>query len=137
MSVNGQPCKWWKHAEVVAQLKGVGDEGVSLQVVTLLPSAEPPSTVSPGDLGGWSPAPLSQPGPGPPSPNLPICCRALERMLWPSVGPPHLVTPPCPRRGPRPPISGPLCAHTPEGPGQRCHLRSFVPRPSPTPAWHP
>ncbi|XP_054446532.1 rhophilin-1 [Pteronotus mesoamericanus] len=44
VSVNGQPCKWWKHAEVVAQLKGVGDEGVSLQVVTLLPSAEPPST---------------------------------------------------------------------------------------------
>ncbi|KAM5210921.1 rhophilin-1 isoform 1-T1 [Hipposideros larvatus] len=44
VSVNGQPCKWWKHAEVVAQLKSVGDEGVSLQVVTLLPSAEPPST---------------------------------------------------------------------------------------------
>lgn len=58
-------------------------------------------------------------------------------MLWPSVGPPHLVTPPCPRRGPSPPLSGPLCAHTPAGPGQRCHLRSFVPRPSPTPAWHP
>nr|XP_053786305.1 rhophilin-1 isoform X4 [Desmodus rotundus] len=44
VSVNGQPCKWWKHAEVVAQLKGVGAEGVSLQVVTLLPSAELPST---------------------------------------------------------------------------------------------
>ncbi|XP_070337885.1 rhophilin-1 isoform X6 [Equus asinus] len=44
VSVNGQPCKWWKHAEVVAQLKGVGDEGASLQVVTLLPSAEPPGT---------------------------------------------------------------------------------------------
>ncbi|XP_066235720.1 rhophilin-1 isoform X2 [Saccopteryx leptura] len=44
VSVNGQPCKWWKHAEVVAQLKGVGEEGVSLQVVSLLPSAEPPGT---------------------------------------------------------------------------------------------
>uniref|UniRef100_A0A4W2C550 Rhophilin Rho GTPase binding protein 1 n=1 Tax=Bos indicus x Bos taurus TaxID=30522 RepID=A0A4W2C550_BOBOX len=42
VSVNGQPCRWWKHAEVVAQLKGVGDEGVSLQVVTLLPAAELP-----------------------------------------------------------------------------------------------
>uniref|UniRef100_A0A8D1ZJN4 Rhophilin Rho GTPase binding protein 1 n=1 Tax=Sus scrofa TaxID=9823 RepID=A0A8D1ZJN4_PIG len=52
VSVNGQPCRWWKHAEVVAQLKSVGDEGVSLQVATLLPSAEP----GPGDhrpaLGG-------------------------------------------------------------------------------------
>ncbi|XP_011373219.1 rhophilin-1 isoform X1 [Pteropus vampyrus] len=44
VSVNGRPCRWWKHAEVVAQLKGAGDEGVSLQVVTLLPSTEPPST---------------------------------------------------------------------------------------------
>ncbi|XP_055288181.1 rhophilin-1 isoform X2 [Moschus berezovskii] len=43
VSVNGQPCRWWKHAEVVAQLKGVGDEGVSLQVVTLLPAAELPA----------------------------------------------------------------------------------------------
>ncbi|XP_045751745.2 rhophilin-1 isoform X3 [Mirounga angustirostris] len=42
VSLNGQPCKWWRHAEVVAQLKGVGNEGVSLQVVTLLPRAEPP-----------------------------------------------------------------------------------------------
>ncbi|XP_010832821.1 PREDICTED: rhophilin-1 [Bison bison bison] len=42
VSVNGQPCRWWKHAELVAQLKGVGDEGVSLQVVTLLPAAELP-----------------------------------------------------------------------------------------------
>ncbi|XP_014652739.1 PREDICTED: rhophilin-1 [Ceratotherium simum simum] len=53
VSVEGQPCKWWKHAEVVARLKGAGAEGVSLQVVTLLPSAEPPG---PGDrrpaLGG-------------------------------------------------------------------------------------
>ncbi|KAI4581788.1 hypothetical protein MJG53_009313 [Ovis ammon polii x Ovis aries] len=46
VSVNGQPCRWWKHAEVVAQLKGVGDEGVSLQVVTLLPAAELPVSVT-------------------------------------------------------------------------------------------
>ncbi|XP_036685778.1 rhophilin-1 isoform X3 [Balaenoptera musculus] len=38
------PCRWWKHADVVAQLKGVGDEGVSLQVLTLLPGAEPPGS---------------------------------------------------------------------------------------------
>ncbi|XP_061027857.1 rhophilin-1 isoform X4 [Eubalaena glacialis] len=31
VSVNGQPCRWWKHADVVAQLKRVGDAGVSLQ----------------------------------------------------------------------------------------------------------
>ena len=67
VSVNGQPCKWWKHAEVVAQLKGVGAEGVSLQVVTLLPSAELPSTVSPG-AGRMSPHPCP-PGPGPPGPR--------------------------------------------------------------------
>lgn len=51
VSVNGQPCRWWKHAEVVAQLKSVGDEGVSLQVATLLPSAEA-GPVSPRGLGG-------------------------------------------------------------------------------------
>lgn len=51
VSVNGQPCKWWKHAEVVAQLKGVGDEGVTLQVVTLLPSTQLPCTVSPRGPG--------------------------------------------------------------------------------------
>ncbi|XP_044100774.1 rhophilin-1 isoform X2 [Neovison vison] len=44
VSLNGQPCKWWRHAQVVAQLRGVGDEGVSLQVATLLPRAEPPGT---------------------------------------------------------------------------------------------
>lgn len=63
VSLNGQPCKWWKHAEVVAQLKGVGDEGVSLQVVTLLPRAEPPGTVSPG---GSSPGPQHPQMPGGP-----------------------------------------------------------------------
>lgn len=47
VSLNGQPCKWRRHAEVVAQLRGAGDEGVSLQVASLLPRAEPPSTVSP------------------------------------------------------------------------------------------
>lgn len=46
MSVNGQPCKWWKHVEVVTQLKSMGEEGVSLQVVSLLPGPEPRGTVS-------------------------------------------------------------------------------------------
>ncbi|KAK7799227.1 hypothetical protein U0070_023680 [Myodes glareolus] len=44
VSVNGRPCKWWKHVEVVAQLRGMGEDGVSLQVVSLLPSPEPRST---------------------------------------------------------------------------------------------
>ncbi|XP_052603996.1 rhophilin-1 isoform X2 [Peromyscus californicus insignis] len=44
VSVNGRPCKRWKHVEVVAQLRGVGEEGVSLQVVSMLPSPEPRST---------------------------------------------------------------------------------------------
>ncbi|EGW11705.1 Rhophilin-1 [Cricetulus griseus] len=44
VSVNGRPCKWWKHVEVVAQLRGVGEGGVSLQVVSMLPSPEPRST---------------------------------------------------------------------------------------------
>ncbi|KAF0883086.1 RHPN1 protein, partial [Crocuta crocuta] len=47
VSLNGRPCKWWKHAEVVAQLRGAGAEGVSLQAVTLLPRAGPPSTGDP------------------------------------------------------------------------------------------
>ncbi|CAI9154995.1 unnamed protein product [Rangifer tarandus platyrhynchus] len=42
VSVSGQPCRWWKHAEVVAQLQGVGDGGVSLQVATPLPAAKLP-----------------------------------------------------------------------------------------------
>ncbi|KAM5280706.1 rhophilin-1 [Ctenodactylus gundi] len=41
VSVDGQPCKWWKHAEVVAQLRAAGEVGVSLQVVSLLPGPEP------------------------------------------------------------------------------------------------
>ncbi|XP_028639276.1 rhophilin-1 isoform X1 [Grammomys surdaster] len=44
VSVNGQPCKWWKHVEVVTQLRDMGEEGVSLQVVSLLPSPEPRGT---------------------------------------------------------------------------------------------
>ncbi|XP_060978764.1 rhophilin-1 [Dama dama] len=42
VSVSGQPCRWWKHAEVVAQLQGAGDGGVSLQVATPLPATELP-----------------------------------------------------------------------------------------------
>lgn len=36
MSVGGKDCKWSKHAEVVQLLKGVGDEGVDVAVITLL-----------------------------------------------------------------------------------------------------
>lgn len=86
VSVNGRPCRWWKHAEVVAQLTGAGDEGVSLQVVTLLPSTEPPGTVSPGAAGGWSPAP----GPGPPDPRPPQTLRGPRKEgagpRWPCPG---------------------------------------------------
>uniref|UniRef100_A0A8C0VU72 Rhophilin-1 n=1 Tax=Castor canadensis TaxID=51338 RepID=A0A8C0VU72_CASCN len=64
VSVNGQPCKWGKHAEVVAQLRGVGEAGVSLQVVSLLPNPEPHSTVSPGALEGRSPTSLFYLAPG-------------------------------------------------------------------------
>lgn len=69
VSLNGRPCKWWKHAEVVAQLKGVGDEGASLQVVTLLPRVEPPSTVSPRGPGRAFPR----------APARPATARASER----------------------------------------------------------
>ncbi|XP_075406675.1 rhophilin-1 isoform X2 [Tenrec ecaudatus] len=51
VSLNGQPCRWWKHAEVVAQLQSVGDEGVQLGVVTVLPGSEPPSMMD-RRLGG-------------------------------------------------------------------------------------
>ncbi|XP_074120083.1 rhophilin-1-like [Sminthopsis crassicaudata] len=40
VSVNGEPCKWGKHSEVVALLTGVGEEGVAIQVVT--PQREEP-----------------------------------------------------------------------------------------------
>lgn len=35
MAVDGQDCKWAKHAEVVHLLKSCGDRGVELSVVTL------------------------------------------------------------------------------------------------------
>ncbi|XP_069477853.1 rhophilin-1 isoform X2 [Ambystoma mexicanum] len=35
VSVNGEDCKWSKHAEVVQLLKSVGDEGVDITVITL------------------------------------------------------------------------------------------------------
>ncbi|KAK6490417.1 rhophilin-1 [Huso huso] len=35
-SVNGQDCKWWKHAEVVQLLKSVAEEGVDIGVITIL-----------------------------------------------------------------------------------------------------
>ncbi|XP_057353683.1 rhophilin-1 isoform X6 [Manis pentadactyla] len=86
VSVNGQPCKWWKHAEVVAQLKGVGNEGVTLQVVTLLPSAQPPCT---GDrqpaLGGLVRSPkaygweTATPAPAGPRPLLGWGRKAIPR----------------------------------------------------------
>ncbi|XP_027715662.1 rhophilin-1 isoform X2 [Vombatus ursinus] len=40
VSVNGEPCKWGKHSEVVALLTGVGEEGVDIEVVT--PQREEP-----------------------------------------------------------------------------------------------
>ncbi|KAL0598510.1 Rhophilin-1 [Plecturocebus cupreus] len=43
VAVNGQPCRWWRHAEVVAELRAAGDAGASLQVVSLLPSSGLPS----------------------------------------------------------------------------------------------
>ncbi|XP_007954327.1 rhophilin-1 [Orycteropus afer afer] len=56
VSVNGRPCKWWKHAEVVAQLRSAGEEGVDLGVVTLSSLEQPctgdrrPALLSPGGL---------------------------------------------------------------------------------------
>ncbi|XP_037658559.1 rhophilin-1 [Choloepus didactylus] len=55
VSVDGEPCKWWRHAELVARLQGAGQEGVRLAVVSLLPGAMPPGP------GGRRPALL---GPG-------------------------------------------------------------------------
>ncbi|KAK1331834.1 hypothetical protein QTO34_007510 [Cnephaeus nilssonii] len=74
VAVDGQPCRWWKHAEVVARLKGVGEEGVSLQVASLLPNAEPPGPVSPALAGGLHPQqPSPARGPAHPggTPNMP------------------------------------------------------------------
>uniref|UniRef100_A0A8C5Z1R6 Rhophilin Rho GTPase binding protein 1 n=1 Tax=Marmota marmota marmota TaxID=9994 RepID=A0A8C5Z1R6_MARMA len=48
VSVNGQPCKWWRHADVVAQLREAGAAGVSLQVASLLPRHEPRTLLGPG-----------------------------------------------------------------------------------------
>ncbi|KAM6148260.1 rhophilin-1 [Rhynchocyon petersi] len=42
VSLNGQPCKWWRHREVVTQLRNAGNEGVELAVVTLLHSTTTP-----------------------------------------------------------------------------------------------
>lgn len=83
VSVNGRPCRWWKHAEVVAQLTGAGDEGVSLQVVTLLPSTEPPGTVSPGAAGGWSQLPVLALQ----TPGLPRRCEGLGKRRLALGGP--------------------------------------------------
>lgn len=83
VSVNGRPCRWWKHAEVVAQLTGAGDEGVSLQVVTLLPSTEPPGTVSPRAAGGWSQLPVLALQ----TPGLPRRCEGLGKRR-PALGGP-------------------------------------------------
>ncbi|KAK2095161.1 Rhophilin-1 [Saguinus oedipus] len=43
VAVNGQPCRWWRHAEVVAELRAAGEAGASLQVVSLLPGSGLPS----------------------------------------------------------------------------------------------
>lgn len=126
VSVNGQPCRWWKHADVVAQLKGVGDEGVSLQVLTLLPGAEPPGSVSPGALGGWSLTPCPAPALGlPPSPQHPqmpgghsgdlpgssrLCCGL------------HLVAAPALDKAPAHPSAG---LHPPGGPGVPCCMAAL------------
>ncbi|KAG8134032.1 hypothetical protein E2320_011777 [Naja naja] len=37
VSINGQDCRWSKHAEVVQLLKVAGEEGVKVGVITLLP----------------------------------------------------------------------------------------------------
>ncbi|XP_039609685.1 rhophilin-1 [Polypterus senegalus] len=35
ISINGQDCKWSKHAEVVQMLKGISEEGVDISVITV------------------------------------------------------------------------------------------------------
>ncbi|XP_039320848.1 rhophilin-1 isoform X3 [Saimiri boliviensis] len=56
VAVNGQPCRWWRHAEVVAELRASGDAGASLQVVSLLPGSGLPG------LGDRRPALLGPKG---------------------------------------------------------------------------
>ncbi|XP_037022635.2 rhophilin-1 isoform X5 [Artibeus jamaicensis] len=109
VSVNGQPCRWWKHTEVVAQLRAVGAEGVSLQVATLLPGAEPPGTGDhrPALRGllrsqkecGWEPAVPARASPRP----LLGWSRKAQR------GPPggRLCPAPCPRAAAPSPSSSP------------------------------
>uniref|UniRef100_A0A2K6N2S7 Rhophilin Rho GTPase binding protein 1 n=1 Tax=Rhinopithecus bieti TaxID=61621 RepID=A0A2K6N2S7_RHIBE len=60
VSVNGQPCRWWRHAEVVAELKAAGEAGASLQVVSVLPSSRLPW--GPGGVGDRRPALLGPRG---------------------------------------------------------------------------
>lgn len=50
LSVNVQPCQWWKHTEVVAQLRAASEAIPSLQVVSLLPGPMLPAA------GDWRPA---------------------------------------------------------------------------------
>lgn len=82
MSVNGQPCKWWKHLEVVTQLRSMGEEGVSLQVVSLLPSPEPRGTVSTWPGARAPTLSLTQPW------SFPPCVRVLREKVarQPSLG---------------------------------------------------
>uniref|UniRef100_A0A5F8HAV1 Rhophilin Rho GTPase binding protein 1 n=1 Tax=Monodelphis domestica TaxID=13616 RepID=A0A5F8HAV1_MONDO len=59
VSVNGEPCKWGKHSEVVALLTGVGEEGVDIQVVTPLREESlglenGGQATLPGPLLGWN-----------------------------------------------------------------------------------
>ncbi|XP_066572242.1 rhophilin-1 isoform X2 [Amia ocellicauda] len=44
VSVEGKDCKWAKHAEVVQVLKGMGEAGVALSVITLLTPEQPGQT---------------------------------------------------------------------------------------------
>ncbi|XP_028342684.1 rhophilin-1 isoform X6 [Physeter macrocephalus] len=71
VSVNGQPCRWWKHADVVAQLKGVGDEAVSLQVLTPL---QPGGGAEAPGSGDRRPAPWG-------------LLRSQEECAWETPGP--------------------------------------------------
>uniref|UniRef100_A0A673UMC9 Rhophilin Rho GTPase binding protein 1 n=1 Tax=Suricata suricatta TaxID=37032 RepID=A0A673UMC9_SURSU len=115
VSLNGRPCKWWKHAEVVAQLRGAGADGVSLQAVTLLP----PGAVSPAPGAAGRRLRRGRPH------RCGLASGHLCRGLYLAEGP-------CPGRGCSPPLSGPLCARTPGDlwQGRRC---STLPSPSMAP----